>query len=113
MSRELDYFPPQGTKYEWCHKQLQHLPWGARIWEHWPASIVAHVSKKDGVFIWWVDVYTFNYEQKFFEGTAKEALAACLAAEKCADKEKEKIWLPWMDEAVAAGWRPPGVKPQY
>lgn len=113
MSRELDYFPPQGTKYKWWNKPLQHLPWGASIWEHWPADIVAHVSKKNGVFIWWVDVCTFNFERKCFKGTAKKALTACLAAEKRADKEKAKIWMPWMNDAVAAGWRPPCVKRQY
>jgi len=108
MSRFLDYFPPKGTKYEWGAKALNYSPWVCRMWEHWPASIVARVSKtEDGVYQWRVEVCNFRHQRKTLEGTANDGLAACKAAEEVCEAEKALLWLPWMDEAVKAGWRPP------
>lgn len=110
MSRELDYFPPAGTICKWSTKALNYSPWYLNFWSHWPASIEAWVDlSKDGSYTWCVEVNNF-YKSRFnFKGTAQDGLVACLEAEKICLEQKQKIWLPWMDDAVAAGWRSPGI----
>jgi len=107
MSYDLDYFPPQGTKFTWHHKALKTSPWVLNMWDHWPASIVAKVDKAEGFFRWLVEVRTFNHGREVLKGVAKDALSACKAAERCCEREKKKLWLPWMETATKAGWRPP------
>lgn len=108
MSQGQEYFPPGGTKYKWWPKPLNHSPWGMRMWDYWPASIKASVNKEeDGTFHWRVEVTDFRHRRTHLTGKESEALSACLAAEKACEEQKALLWLPWMEEAVAAGWRPP------
>jgi len=105
----LDYFPPNGTKYPWHPKRLNTSPWVCLFWACWPAEVQAYVDRKeDGQFIWWVTVCAFDFSRQTYEGTASGALAACQEAEKCAEEQKGLLFQPWMEQALAAGWRPPG-----
>lgn len=110
MSLTQNYFPPNGTKYKWNSKALNYSPWTCHVWELWPASISASVDKIESGFKWRVDVWGWHNKDRSehtkFEGIAESALAACLAAERCAEKQKSKLWKPWMEEAIKAGWRP-------
>lgn len=108
MSQYLAYFPPQGTKYKWHPKALNYSPWSCRMWEHWPASIIARVEKSEtGVFLWSVEVRNFSHDRRLLRGKAADGLSACLEAERACETEKGLLWLPWIEQAVAAGWRPP------
>lgn len=107
MSQELGYFPPQGTEHHWSNKALNCSPWYCLFWDHWPARISANVDLINGKYKWMVFVCNFKHERHELHGTSSDALSACKEAEKIAMQEKNKIWFPWMEEAVKAGWRPP------
>jgi hypothetical protein len=107
MSYEQGYFPPNGTKYKWHPKALQHYPWiSSHPWEVFPARIVMSVDKQIDGFHWCVKVTDFKYKRTRLDGVESIAISACLKAESVADEEQAKLWKPWMAEAFAAGWRP-------
>lgn len=108
MSRGQNYSPPGGTKHKWHPKGLQYSPWVCPVWSHWPADIVCRVDLTDaGMFTWHVIVIDFHHKRYHFKGQNNDPLQACLEAEKVAEAQKSLLWLPWMEVAVAAGWRPP------
>lgn len=111
MSRIQAYHPPQGTNHKWHAKTLNHAPWLCLFWDYWPATITATVDHDDdGTFLCSVSVVDFDGNRKITTGKHEGALQACLATEKFCQKEKDRIWLPWMETAIAAGWRPPIIK---
>lgn len=109
MSDRQEYSPPEGTKYKWGTKALNYSPWVCRFFSYWPACIVARVELKGNKFLWVVETTGFKFESTYNSGSNRNALQACLDAESFCEEEKARIWLPWMDIAVAAGWRPPCI----
>lgn len=106
MSQGQKYFPPSGTKHRWMSKTLNYSPWTLSFWSHWPAAVSAYVDKKNGMYVWSVQIIDFDHKRHVVAGAAKTDLEACLAAEAECERQKSLLWKPWMVEAVAAGWRP-------
>lgn len=115
MSAELDYFPPSGTKYAWFPKTLNYSPWACRLSDlllpkhHWPMSITLSVDLIDGLYHWRVAVRGWRSSdgETVIRGATKEALDACLEAERVGVAQYEKLTPEWVLKALDEGWRPP------
>jgi hypothetical protein len=108
---ELDYFPPQGTKYEWNPPSLRHKPWTSRLtFSDHHRFLVMYVSRNDkGLYLGWVDFRDLHYKNHIVRTrNFVDPLKALLATEKLAGKLVAQQNLPaWAEEALSKGWRPP------
>jgi hypothetical protein len=114
MSKELDYFPPNGTKWKWESKTLQHSPWicclstqRERKLFTWPLSIVAVVDLADGLYHWTVEVCDFRGDRSALFGFSDDPLKACLDAEKFGELRMDDLLPDWARTALVNKWRPP------
>ncbi len=113
MSYELDYFPPQGTKWAWGSKALNYSPWVCNLADQrepgvwlWPLSVVLFVDKKGEYYTWWVQVRPFKGKDYNLKGKTKSALRSCKTAEEKGEKELDKHLPNWARTALKNGWRP-------
>lgn len=106
MSRELDYFPPNGTKCEWGAKALNHSCWTSFIPGISPLTINLSVDLIDGQHTWHVRVSDFEYALHTYSGTKPTALEACREAERVGKEKFEELVPEWARKAFENGWRP-------
>lgn len=114
MSREQEYFPPQGTEFKWGSKPLNYSPWHCDIGSQmepalslWPMRVTALVDLRDGSYVWRVAVTDFAYKRSYLHGSDRDALAACLEAERAGKTKLQELLPSWVREALANKWRPP------
>lgn len=112
MSRELAYFPPRTTRWQWSPKALQHSPWVCNLAPqmgagHWKLSVYLTVDLIDGRYVWRVQTRDWDgelSEQTGSEDTAKKATAA---AERIGEDSYRELTPEWVTTALQNGWRPP------
>ena len=116
MSRELDYFPPNTSKWWWTHKSLDHAPWVCNLVEQmmpksigpaWPAAVRLSVDLIEGEYVWRVDVTDWRHSKHVEVGTALTAKEAVAAAESVGEAAFRALAPDWVLLALEAGWRPP------
>jgi hypothetical protein len=114
MSRELDYFPPKGTKFQWGSKELQYSPWYCNLGKQrepgiWPSplSVLLCVDLIQGQYKWHVKTWDFSHRSSNISGVATTALEACLAAECAGERFLDEQLPDWVRVALANNWRPP------
>jgi hypothetical protein len=114
MSREQDYFPPQGTKFKWGNKELKHLWWNCNLSTQkepklflFPLNVHLAVDLRDGLFHWDVKVTDFIHNHSAFSGTSKTAIGACCQAEDVGEAELAKHLPRWVKTALRNKWRSP------
>jgi hypothetical protein len=114
MSHELDYFPPNKTKWKWGAKVLRNKEWWCDLshqreagLDMFPASVDLTVDLIDGKYWWRVSVRNFSYKDSELNGTSKDPLKACLRAEKVGEAMLDKLLPDWARTALKNKWRPP------
>jgi len=109
MSKGLNYFPPNGTKYKWWNKSLNHSPWVVRVGGiYYTQYVICRVDLLSGKYFGYVKFYSIS-GRSFDKVTRsfKNPLSALKASETIADKFLAKDTKPWMIEAIKNKWRPP------
>lgn len=119
MSREQEYSPPAGSKYEWGPKRLQHYPWmcnlscqmapmsqGRRLFL-WPLSIDLIVSLAEGRFHWEVRIIDWHHQRKVKKGSCLNDLRALRTAERVGEEAFRALTPRWVMTALRHGWRSP------
>lgn len=117
MSVNQNYFPPRGTRLKWGTKPLNHSPWYCNVKDqmfpntaHWTMNISCYVElHNDGFFHFRVEVCDWNFQRKTFSGKSKDALSACLEAERVGLTKIKKLTPRWVLTALKNKWRPPCV----
>lgn len=116
MSYELEYFPPNGTRWKWTNKILQYSPWSCSLswqwagdrWPSWhPMSVRLIVDLIDGEYTWTVNTTDWAYKRNTHKGKAATGLQACLDAEIVGERVLMEMTPEWVQNAIDAGWRPP------
>lgn len=116
MSYELDYFPPNGTKYNWFHKSLNYSPWVCNLSDQkekelflFPAEVKLMVDtmlvKSTIRYVWIVLITDFSYNKTEKKGVEKDAISACLRAEKEGEEQLQILIPDWVRMALINGWR--------
>lgn len=118
--KELNYFPPKGTKYIWSCKALNYSWWRCDLSKqkakskdicfYFPMYIYLNVDLIDGNYIWKVEVRNWEYEVSYKSGVTGSALEACLAAERYGECEFKKLTPNWIVNALKNKWRPPALQ---
>lgn len=114
MSRELDYFPPRGTKYKWSEKSIQNSPWFLNLTNQYfndlniyPLKAIIRVYLRDDTYSANIEFEDFNYKRSEHTISAKNPLVVCLEAEDYCEKWIRHNVKDWMITALRNGWRPP------
>jgi hypothetical protein len=114
MSRQQDYFPPQGTKF----KALNYSPWHCDLSQQKYAKLFLHplnvhlyvdYDEETGMFNWTADITDWLYQRTYMRGVRGNALKACLEAERVGGIELEKHLPRWAKTALKNKWRPPAT----
>jgi len=129
MSKDLPYFPPKGTRFQWGSKALNHSPWVCNILSNledtskysvFPVSIHAYVDlnpdfASHGVvvgsrtrYVWRVRIYDWRGTVIEHLGGADTDIDACKAAETCGIDHYRLLFPDWVKKSLSEGWRPPG-----
>lgn len=114
--RELDYFPPKGSKYEWHPPILRNGAWSCYI--QTASKGRNEWGIKLNVWLNGANEYCGFAEIKTLHGPyvsaqilrVKHPLEALLATEALGElllKAERDHTPPWALEALALGWRPP------
>lgn len=113
-NHDLEYHPPKGTKWVWHPKALNYSPWNCDLSRQkepgldlWPLSILLHVCKSKGEWLWFARTVDFKHKRTTLTGSSDDPLKACLAAEEAGEHILAEFLPDWVRTALANKWRPP------
>jgi hypothetical protein len=116
MSFELDYFPPNGTKWKWSSKALNYSPWLCNLARQkepglnlWPLDVMLIVDLVKDRWVWQVEVIDFQHQRAIIKGAENDPLKACFAAEIAGEGVLADLLPDWVRAALANKWRPPAT----
>lgn len=114
MSEELDYFPPNTTKWKWGSKALNYSPWICNLLPQvFPnlytngASVKLIVDILDGVWKWRLESYYLDGTFVNMKGDANSGEEACNIAETKGEQIIKQMFPKWAITALKNKWRPP------
>src|SRR6056300_1818728 len=113
MNRELVYFPPKTTKWQWNPKALQHYPWSCPLSDQMidpalrgcgKAEVRLTVDRLEEGYVW--SVRTRNWSGKSSEqaGLCQTAEGAVAIAEEAGERLLHELYTPEVIRFLGMGW---------
>jgi hypothetical protein len=114
MTKELGYFPPNGTKWKWEPKTLNYSPWICCLSRQrepklfmYPFDIKLIVDLINTHFHWVIELIDFQGNYSIISGISEDPLQACLTAEEIGECKMDELLPDWIRTALENKWRPP------